>query len=96
MKFFRACPTDSIERLIEDQAFSQSYDFDPPLPPIPLFHQQVSQSFCVWPVELTDRRVRKEPNHATSRKPGPLSIIQYPLMPDISSPADMKFPLDLV
>jgi hypothetical protein len=43
--------------------------------PHPLSCEQVvslSQSSCVSPVELTDRRGGKDPNHTTARKPAPL------------------------
>jgi hypothetical protein len=100
MKFFRACPTESIEWLIEDQTFSPSYDLAPPLAPIPLSHQHGRLSFSVF-LCVAGRAYRQECEegakiHATSRKPGPQQIIQYTLMPDISSPAGMKFPPDLV
>ncbi len=81
-----------IESFLEDQAFLRSYDSAPRPPPIPLSRQQVisfSQSSCVSPVELTDRRGGKgvhgqEPNHKTARKPGPinhsiLSAVKVPL-----------------
>ncbi len=48
---------DIIEGFVEDQAFLQSYDWAPRLPPSPLSPQQVvslSQSTCVSTVELTD------------------------------------------
>ncbi len=55
-------------------------------PPFPLYRQQVvslSQSSCVPPVELTDERegegVSEEPYYTTTRKPGPLWIIQNSL-----------------
>jgi hypothetical protein len=46
---------ESIERFIEDQAFSPSYDLDTPPPSPPPLPQRVvslSQSSCVSPVEL--------------------------------------------
>jgi hypothetical protein len=62
---------------IEDQAFSQSYEFTFPRPP--RSSQQVvslSQPSCVSPVELTDggggEGVEEETNHTSTRKPGPL------------------------
>ncbi len=51
---------ESIERFIEDQPLSLSYDLAPPHPLSPLSRQQVlslCQSSCVSPVELTNRRV---------------------------------------
>jgi hypothetical protein len=67
--------------IIEDDAFSLSYDLAPPSSPTPRppFRQQVaslSQSSCLSPVELTDGRggeeVGEEPNKTKARKPGPL------------------------
>jgi hypothetical protein len=49
---------ESIERCIENQAFSSSSDLAPPTSPPLLSHQQIvflSQSSCVSPFELTDR-----------------------------------------
>jgi hypothetical protein len=48
----------------------------PPPTPYPVGKLSLSQSFCVSPVELTDRRwgkgVQEEPNHTTARKHGSL------------------------
>ncbi len=69
---------ESIDWLIEDQAFSLSSDLAPTprpsLPPLP----SASCLSCVSPVELTNGRkgggegMGNEQNHTTSRKPGPL------------------------
>ncbi len=64
---------DIIEGFVEDQAFLQSYDWAPRLPPSPLFPQQVvslSQSTCVTTVVLTmtgGGGVGEEPNHTTRK-----------------------------
>jgi hypothetical protein len=44
--------------MIEDQAFSPSYDLAPFPPPSPSRRQvaSLSQSSCVWPVDFTDGR----------------------------------------
>ncbi len=47
----------SDKYIIEDQAFSPSYDLAPsPSPPKPSHVSKLSQSSCVSPVELTDER----------------------------------------
>jgi hypothetical protein len=73
--------------IIEDQAFSPSYDWL--FPPPPLSRQQVvslSQSSCVSPVELTDER-GKEPNHTTTtNKVWSSKYIQYSLVAPQSPP----------
>jgi len=50
-------------------------------PPHPQEVASLSQSSCVSPIELTEgrKRVGEEPNHTTTRKPGPLQIIQSSL-----------------
>jgi hypothetical protein len=56
---FLLSKTESIELLIEDQAFLRSYDLAPRPPPSPISPQPIvslSQSSCVSPVELTDGR----------------------------------------
>ncbi len=55
---------------IEYQALSPSYDLARPPPPPSSRHQVVSlsESSCVSPVDL----VGEEPNHTTTREPGPL------------------------
>jgi hypothetical protein len=66
--------SESIEELIEDQAFLQSYDLAPPLPPPPL------PSLSCLPMyhrsRLLTRRgawgMWEEPIRTTARKPGPL------------------------
>ncbi len=72
-----------IEWLIEDQAFSPSYDLaHPPPPPTPSSASCLSFSFflCVacWAYWL-ERGGGEEPGRKKSRKPGPLKIIQYSL-----------------
>ncbi len=70
--------SESIECIIENQAFSLRYDLAPPPRLTPLLRQKVvflSQYFYATPVELTDRRgegVGEELNDTTARKPGPL------------------------
>ncbi len=73
------CTPESIERFIEDPAFLRSVDSAPCPPPSPLCSHQVvslSQSSCVWPAKLTERRgeegVGEEPNPTIARKPGHL------------------------
>jgi hypothetical protein len=80
--------TESIERCVEDQAFSPSYDFTLPPPPPP--SQQVDalylSSICHRSSILTGEGVRKgaveEPNHTTARKPGPL--LDHSILSDVS------------
>ncbi len=45
---------ESIERFMEDQAFSTSYDLAPPPPPPLLSASCLSFSYCVSPFELND------------------------------------------
>ncbi len=52
--------SESIERIIEDQAFSSSRDLAPPPPSPPLYRQQGGRGLV------------EEPNHTMARKPGPL------------------------
>ncbi len=51
---------ESIERILEDQAFSPSSDLVPPPPPPPLYRQPGG------------RGLGEEPNHTMARKPGPV------------------------
>jgi hypothetical protein len=67
--------TKSSECFIEDQAFLQSYDSAPRLPPPPYSRQQVfslSQSFCVSPLELEGDGGGQVAKSTTARKPSPL------------------------
>ncbi len=70
----------NIEWFLGDQALSPSYSLAPrPTPPPPSSRQQVVSVFqysSVYSVVLTDGKVGQEPNHTTSRKPGPLSGFQ--------------------
>ncbi len=53
--------SENIEYIIENQAFSLRYNLAPPPRLTPLLRQQdvfLTQSFCVSPFELTDRRGR--------------------------------------
>jgi hypothetical protein len=73
---------------IKHQDFSPPYDLAPPPTPAVSRQQVVSLSKTsyvhVSQVEPTDGRGREgvgeEPNHTTSRKPGPLLIVQYSLL----------------
>ncbi len=65
---------ENIKWFMEDQAFLPSYHLAPPTT-FPLSREQVvsrSQSSCMSPVDLSDGRRGKEPNHMTPRKRGPL------------------------
>jgi hypothetical protein len=69
--------SDSIEPFKEYQDSSPTFGSSPT--PIPLSLHQVislSESSCMSPFELTDRkggrRAGEEPNQTTARKPGPL------------------------
>ncbi len=66
---------ESIERFIEDQAFSPSYDLAaPPTPPISKLSLFLSLSVCRLPSYPTgeERRDGEEQNHTTARKSSPL------------------------
>ncbi len=57
---FTALHTENIELFVEDQAFLRSYDsaLRPPTPPLSRLQLvSLSQSSCVSPIELTDRRM---------------------------------------
>jgi hypothetical protein len=63
--------------IIEDQAFSSSYDLAPPLPPLHSVssigdHTGGLKKRDNWLWERWEEGVGKEPNHTTARKPGPL------------------------
>jgi hypothetical protein len=72
--------TESIEWFIENKAFSRSYDSAPPHPllypsPDSKLSLLLSLPMCRRSSLLTGERgggLREEPNHMTSRKPGPL------------------------
>ncbi len=73
---------------MEDQAFSRSYDPTARLPPPPLpiarqKAQQATHGKIGKEKQAADRKggkgVGEEPNHTTTRKPGPLYTIQYSL-----------------
>ncbi len=69
----------------------------PPPPPRPISYEQVislSQSFCVMPFSLSGGRGGGrwgEPIHMTTRKPGPLSVIQYSLVIHMSCRSICRF-----
>ncbi len=53
---------ESIERFVEDQAFSPSYDLE---------HRKTEKERQLAQ-EKGGKRVGEEPNHTTAKKPGPL------------------------
>jgi hypothetical protein len=67
----------STELFIEDQAFSPSYDSDPPQPP-PLSPVSKLDKRNTGRLRKRDNSLKgggvgeEEPNHTTARKPGPL------------------------
>jgi hypothetical protein len=66
---------ESIERFIEDQAFSPSYDLaPPPTPPISKLSLFLSLPVCRLPSYPTGEEGGggEEQNHLTAGKPGPL------------------------
>ncbi len=79
-KNFRQFPVENIDSIKEYQAFSPSYDFAPPPPPLPTLPSPVSRPDRRHRGKLRKRR-GEEPNHTTTRMPGPLQIIQYSLTP---------------
>jgi hypothetical protein len=59
--------------IIEDQAFSQSYDSALRLSPPPPFPQQVASLSLPSSVSVRGGKgMGEEPNRTTARKPGPL------------------------